>query len=283
MSTTTIARPVDAPKKRTEGLVIATRAIINARTPISAGCFYGALIALIVGALYPSLSSLNLQGYVTSPAISSMIGGHAKSFSSFTSFVAIELFSALYGLLFGGIMAYAAGAALPINIENGTLDLALARPVSRTRFYLETVFGILTGGILMGLFILLCVRLSELLVKNPDLDWQWVWITQLVQYAFFVFAIGIGFLFGSFMNASRAAGGVAVGIIALGYLINLFGALSDKYAWLLKIGPFYYAPATDLLISHQLMWWYPLVLVAAGLICGIVGLIIFNRRDLPVS
>ena len=68
---------------------------------------------------------------------------------------------------------------------------------------------------------------------------------------------------------------------ALAYLINTIGQLTDKLSWLLKIGPFYYAPAIDTFVNHQLTWWYPWVLVGAGLVLGIVGLVVFNKRDLP--
>jgi ABC-2 type transport system permease protein len=283
MATTSISKAISAPKKRAEGLIIAWTSISNAKTPIGAGCFYGALIAILAGVLTPTMSSINLAGYISSSAISSIIGGHvgAAAHFDFTTFLAVELFSSIYGLLFGGIMAYAAGAALPLNIENGTLDLALARPISRSRYYLETLLGIFLGSILMGLVILFFVWIAGLFLKNPHLDWHWLWITQFIQYAFFVFAIGVGMLFGSFTNASRSAGGIAVGIIALGYLLNVFGGLSSTFAWLLKISPYYYAPSTDVLLLHQVTWWHPVVLVAVGLLCSIAGLVIFNRRDLP--
>jgi ABC-2 type transport system permease protein len=283
MATTSIAKPIATPKKRAESLIIAWTSMINAKTPIGAGCFYGALIAILAGVLTPTMSKINLSTYISSSAISSIIGGHVGAASSFdfTTFLAVELFSSIYGLLFGGIVAYAAGAALPLNIENGTLDLALARPISRSRYYLETWLGIFLSGILMGLVILFFVWIAELFVKNAALDWQWLWVTQFVQFAFFVFAIGVGMLFGSFSNASRSAGGIAVGIIALGYLLNVFGGISSTFAWLLKISPFYYAPSTNVLLTHQLTWWYPVVLVVAGLLCSIAGLLVFNRRDLP--
>lgn len=281
MATTTIAKDIPAPKKRSEGLIVALYTIINAKTPLSAGCFYGALIAILVGALLPTLRQANLQGYIGSGAVSSIIGGRVTNISSFTNFLGIELYSAIYGLLFGGIMAYIAGAALPATIENGTIDLALARPISRARYYLEIWLGVLLSGLLMGLVIVFFVWITTLFVKDANLDWQWLWITQMVQFAFFAFAIGVGMLFGSFMNASRAAGGIAVGIIALGYLMNVFGNLSDSLNWLLKINPFYYAPATQVLIAHDLTWWYPWALVAVGLLCTAIGLLIFNKRDLP--
>ena len=281
MATTSISKSIPVPRKRARGLTITIRSIINARTPLAMGCFYGVLIALLLAALYPSISKANLGAYLSSSVISGIIGARITNFSGFTVFLGLELYSSFYGLLFGGILAYIGGAALPVNIENGTLDLALARPISRTRYYLESWLGALICGAIIGLLIVFAVWLDTLLLKNTDINWQWLWITQLVQWALFFFAVGVGMFLGSFINASRGAGGAAVGIIALGYLMNTFGSISDQFNWLLKIGPFYYAPAIDPLVFHHLTWWYPWVLVIAGLVLGIAGLVIFNKRDLP--
>lgn len=282
MATTSIPKSIPVPKKRARGLTIMTRSIINARTPLAMGCFYGVLIALFLAALYPAISKANLGSYLSSSLISGILGAQITTFSGFTVFLGIELYSAFYGMLFGGILAYIGGAALPINIENGTLDLALSRPISRTRYYLESWLGALICGLIIGLSTIFAVWLDTLILKNTDINWQWLWITQLVQWTFLFFAAGLGMLCGSFINASRTAGGTAVGIIVLGYLINTFGGLSDKFSWLLKWGPYYYAPAIDPLVFHRLTWWYPWMLVIAGLVCGIAGLVVFNKRDLPI-
>ena len=281
MATTTISKNIPVPKKRAQGLAIMIRTILNSRTPLVAGCFYGVLFALLLAALYPVITQANIGGYLQSNLLSSMLGGHVKNLSSFSAFLGIEIYSSIYGLLFGGIIAYIGGAAIPNTIENGTLDLALSRPISRTRYYLESWLAALICGVIIGLSTVLAVWIDTFIVKDAGIDWQWMWITQFVQWAFLFFAAGLGMLLGSFINASRAAGGAAVGIIVLGYLINTFGSLSDKLNWLLKIGPFYYAPGIDPLVNHQLTWWYPWVLVVAGLILGIAGLVVFNKRDFP--
>jgi hypothetical protein len=281
MATTTIPKSIPVPKKRSQGLTIMIRTIINSRTPLVAGCFYVLLFGLLLGALYPAISNANLGSYLSSNLMSGLLGGHITNFSGFTDFLGLELYSAFYALIFGGIMAYIGGAAVPLTIENGTLDLALSRPVSRIRYYLESWLAVLICGAIIGLMTVLAVWVDTFIVKDAGIDWQWLWITQFVQWAFFFFAAGLGMFLGSFMNASRAAGGAAVGIIALGYLINTTGSLSGQFNWLLKIGPFYYAPATNILINHQLTWWYPWVLVVAGLVLGIIGLVVFNKRDLP--
>jgi beta-exotoxin I transport system permease protein len=281
MATTTIPKSIPVPKKRAQGLTVMVRTIINARTPLAMACFYGVLIALLVAAIYPALSQVNVGAYLSSSFVSGLVGAHLTNFSSFTAVLGLELYSSFYSLLFGGILAWIGGAAVPLTIENGTIDLALSRPISRTRYYLESWLGALICGTIIGLVIVFAVWIDTFLVKNAGINWQWLWITQSVQWAFMFFAAGLGMLFGSFMNASRAAGGAAVGIIALGYLINTFGQLTDSINWLLKIGPFYYAPAIDTLVNHQLTWWYPWLLVGTGLVLGVVGLVVFNKRDLP--
>lgn len=281
MATTTIPKSVPVPKKRAQGLTVMIRTIIFARTPLVAGCFYGALFAILLAALYPAISKANLGSYLSSNLFSSILGGHITNFSGFTAFLGLELYSAFYGLIFGGIIAYIGGAAIPLTIENGIIDLALSRPIGRIRYYVESWIAVLICGAIIGLVTVLAVWVDTLIIKDAGIDWQWLWITQFVQWAFFFFAAGLGMFLGSFMNASRAAGGAAVGIIAIAYLLNTFGSLSDQFNWLLKISPFYYAPATNPLVNHQLTWWYPWVLVGVGLVLGIAGLAVFNKRDLP--
>jgi len=130
MATTTIAKSIPVPKKRAEALAVMVRTIINARTPLSIGIFYGALIALLVAAIYPALSQVNVGTYLSSSLISGLIGAHLTNFSGFTTILGVELYSSLYGLLFGGILAWIAGGSIPVTIENGTLDLALSRPIA---------------------------------------------------------------------------------------------------------------------------------------------------------
>src|SRR5260370_428266 len=281
MATTSISKSIPMPKKRARGLTVMVRTIINAKSLLAIGCFYGALFALLLAPLYPSISQANLGAYLSSGLVSGLVGGHIANFSGFTAFLGLELYSSFYGLIFGGILAWIGGSALPLTIENGTIDLALSRPISRTRYYLESWLGTLICGAIIGLVIGFPILIDTFIVKNAGINWQWLWITQLVQWAFMFFAAGLGMLFGSFINASRAAGGVTLGVIALGYLMNAFGGLADQFKWLLKASPFYYAPAIDPLVFHQLTWWYPWVLVIAGLVWGIAGLVVFIKRDLP--
>lgn len=278
---TTIVKNIPVAKKRARGLAVTSRALGNSSTPLGIACFYGLVILLILAPIYPVMAQANFQAIMNSGLMSAVLGGHLPSSFNFSALLAVEVFSSIYGLLFGGFVAWIGGAILPVTIEDGTLDLALARPINRARYYLEGWFAVLISAVIISLVLAFGVWIDTFIVNNSGINWPWMWLTLLVQWAFLFFAAGLGMFFGSFINASRAAGGTAVSIIVLGYLINTFGGLSDQFQWLLKISPFYYAPAIDPLVNHQLTWWYPCVLVGVGLVFGIIGLVVFHRRDLP--
>src|SRR5215813_18881 len=103
MATISHPKSLPLPKKRVRGLTITISAIGNARTLLVIGCFYGILFALLLAALYPSMSKANIGSYLSSSVIAGMIGGHLTNFSGFTVFLGVEVYSSFYGLLFGGI------------------------------------------------------------------------------------------------------------------------------------------------------------------------------------
>src|SRR5207244_12598672 len=127
---------------------------------------------------------------------------HIAHFSGCTAFLGLEIYSSFYGLLFGGILAWIGGSVLPLTIENGTIDLALSRPISRTRYYLESWLGVLICGAIIGLLIVFAIWIDTFIVKNADVNWQWLWITQSVQWALMLFVAGLRRLCGSFRNSS---------------------------------------------------------------------------------
>lgn len=268
-------------RRRGQGLTVLLHSIGNGRTPLVLACFYGGLIVLLLAALYPAISGANIQAILSSSVMAGLLGGHIAHFTGFSAFLAMEVYSSFYALLFGGFVAWIGGAALPLTMEDGTLDLALSRPISRTRYYLASWLAVVICAVVIGLVVLFAVWIDTFLLHNAGIDWRWLWITQLVQWAFMFFAGGLGMLCGACFSASRKAGGATLGLIVLGYLINTFGSLAPQFEWLRKLSPLYYAPSIDPLVLHTLTWWYPWVLVAAGLACGVAGLLIFNRRDLP--
>ncbi|HEY7355027.1 MAG TPA: ABC transporter permease subunit [Ktedonobacterales bacterium] len=274
--TTSSARP------RAKGLPVLGATLRESQSLVGAACGYILIIGLLVGLLLPAFKTLNIQTYFTG-SLSAIIGGAAVNPHApvFADYMALELYSSFFLLLFGGVLAYTAGSSIARNIEDGTIDITLARPISRTRLYLEKWAAMLVSIVIIMGTSLLTAWLCTLFFSNATLDWQWFLLGN-VDVAVMLFVVaGVGLLVSAVMSAGRAAGGVATLVVVLWYLFQTFGTAGDQLSLLKYFGPYYYAPSSQVITSEQ--WtdpWKLLVPLAAGLIAGLVGLLLFQRRDI---
>jgi ABC-2 type transport system permease protein len=280
-SSTPAATPIVA-RPRTRGFPVFAATLHESRSLLGAACGYIAIIALLVGLLLPAFKTLNLQTYLTG-SLGALIGGaHLNPKTPFfAAYLALELYGSFFMLLFGGVLGYAAGASIARNIEDGTIDLTLARPVSRTRFYLEKWAALLASLVIIVATSLATAWLCTLLFPNATLDWQWFLLANVDVAAILFLVVGMGLLVSAVMSAGRAAGGVATLVVVFWYLCQTFGTAGDRLGFLKYLGPYYYAPSSQVITAEQ--WtdpWKLLVLVAVGLLLGIAGLVAFQRRDI---
>jgi ABC-2 type transport system permease protein len=271
-------------KPRAPMFPVLTSTLRESQSLLGAACGYILIIGLLVGLLLPAFKTLNIQVYLTG-SLAALIGGGALSphTSLFSIYMALELYGSFFMLLFGGVLAYTAGASIARNIEDGTIDIVLARPVSRTRLYLEKWAAMLLAAALIVATAILTAWACTKIYANADLDWHWFLIANIdVAATLFVIA-GMGMFVSSIMSSGRAAGGAGVLVVVFWYLCQTFGAAGDRLHFLRYLGPYYYAPSSQVITSEQ--WadpWKLLVPAAAGLILGVAGLIYFRRRDITV-
>ena len=242
---------------------------------------YLVLVILLVAGIGNDFDLTSFQAVGNSAIGKALWGlGGTQLQNGFVPFLAIQLYGSFYGLIFGGALAFFVGSTIARSIENGMIELALTRPISRTRYYLERwAGGVLMVG-LMSAVILLMLVFVDVVFPNTEIDWAWLVATQAVGATLWLACIGIGMLMSVVYSSGRAGGGAALGVIVLLYLFNVFGSANKSLEFLDWLSPFRYAKLGNILLLHQLTWWHPLALTLVGLITGIVGLIHFNRRDL---
>ena len=277
------ATPATAPARRS-GLPILSGTLAETRIGTAIACFYITAIILLVGALAPSLKAVNLGAYLSSAVGRALIGSQvgAAALRTFTGYLSVEFYSVWFGLFFGGYLAFIAAGIVARPIEDGTIELALARPFSRRRFYLERCGALLLVGLLMSVWALAAVWVDTRLFSGTNVDWSWLLRTQLAGGAFLVLALGLGALISAFSSVARTAGSMAIGVLVLGYLLNSLATLSDRLTWLSYLSPFHYAQLSAILVQHQITWWHLALLGGLGLAGVVAGLLIFERRDLAL-
>jgi len=284
MTTSAVApsTPIGRPRPRARGFPVLTATLYESRSLIAAACGYILIIGLLVGLLLPAFKTLNIQAYLTG-SVAALIGGSALSpnVPLFAVYMALELYGSFFMLLFGGVLAYAAGASIARNIEDGTIDITLARPISRARLYLEKWVAILFGAAIIVATSMLTAWVCTLIFANATLHWRWFLLANLDVATILFVVAGMGMLVSATMSRGRAGGGIAVLVVVFWYLCQTFGTAGDRLSFLKYLGPYYYAPSSQVITSEN--WadpWKLLVPVAAGLILGVTGLVYFQRRDI---
>jgi len=284
MTTSVVAptRAISGPKPRARGLPVLTATLYESRSLLGAACGYILIIGLLVGLLLPAFKTLNIQAYLTG-SVAALIGGSALGAHTplFAVYMALELYGSFFMLLFGGVLAYAAGASIARNIEDGTIDITLARPISRARLYLEKWVAMLLGSAIILATSMLTAWVCTLVFTNATLHWRWFLLANLDVAVILFLVASMGLLVSATMSRGRAAGGVATLVVVFWYLCQTFGTAGDRLSFLKYLGPYFYAPSAQVITAEQ--WtdpWKLLVPVAAGLILGVAGLVYFQRRDI---
>ncbi len=271
-----------AARPRARGLTLLTATLYESRSLIAAACGYIVIIGFLVGLLLPAFETLNLQAYLTG-SMAALIGGAPLGPHTplFAVYMALELYGSFFMLLFGGVLAYAAGASIARNIEDGTIDITLARPVSRIRLYLEKWAAMLLAGAIIVATSLLTAYICTRVFNNATLHWRWFLLANLDVAVMLFLVVGMGMLFSAVTNGGRAGGGSAVLVVVFWYLCQTFGTAGDRLSFLKYLGPYHYVPSAQVITTEQ--WtdpWRLLVPLGAGLLLGLAGLVYFHRRDM---
>ena len=241
-------------------------------------------LTIITAAFWPSLET-SLDDFRTMldslpEGILSLFGSSdATALLTPTGFLNSRLYASIGAIvicLFAGSMSTAAIAG---EEKDGTLDLLLAQPVSRTRVVMESfaAVAVLTFGLAVALG-------AILLILNPLVD------TGLAFSKVAGATIGVtvlGLVFGAAALALGGLGatrgtviGVTSGLVLGTWFINGLAPLITELEWLQRFTPFFWFLETEPLDGGL----GPEVLVLVVVIVALVALAVwsFDRRDVSV-
>jgi ABC-type Na+ efflux pump permease subunit len=164
--------------------------------------------------------------------------------------------------------------------QRGTLEIVLARPVSRRSYYVTLLVGAIlfislaVAATLVGTVIAAGAVdvLDELQLANlPSL-----WLNGVLLYfaiAAICFAASVTF------DRMAPAAGIALTIVLIAYALQIFGSLWPDAEWLQPYSLFYYL-RPDTVLREGLQVFDAALLLLVGVIAVVYALIVFPRRDL---
>lgn len=243
----------------------------------------GLFIAMIF-AIYPSFrgSAGQLDKSLSSiPASARDLFTDTGDFLSPVGYLSSQCYFLLVPLLFSFLSIALGSSLLAREEQSGTLELLLARPISRSRLLLAkaaagTVILLVVGVVIAILGAILCAAIGFPGVKSAG-----VFFTTIM-------CLDIAILFGALAFGMTALGrmgrGAAIGVSVLAALAGyLFNSLDKSVTWLVwpaRLLPFHYYHPAAVLQSGGLSYWDAAGMFIASLVLLGLALLVFRRRDI---
>ena len=243
-------------------------------------------IVLLIGMLMAVYPSIRDQAQVLTAtidklpeALRSLKASNSSDLFSPIGFLNSQLYYATLPLLLGIMSISLGGSLLARDEQDHTIELLLARPISRTRVLLAKA---LSGTIIVGIVSIASLCAIIILGKFVSLD---VAVPKLALVTFYVFLLCLAFGAVAFMltAVSGLARHFVIGISTLfafgGYLLASLAGLADWIKEPAKLFPFYYFHPYDILHGN-ISTTLTVYLLATLAVCSLIAWLGFRSRDL---
>jgi ABC-2 type transport system permease protein len=174
------------------------------------------------------------------------------------------------------------GRSIAGEIESGALELAIARPVSRTAVYVSrllavglTILALIAaaiGGLVMGV-----------VLGKPDGDFNWSHLPEVAIVTGLLMAgiAGVTLASTAASGTTSQAVGRATGFIVVSFLINYLASIWSVIEPFDPISIFSWYQPADAFVNGTIDSIDALVLGTVAVVGAVLGGIVFTRRDLP--
>lgn len=236
-------------------------------------------------ALYPSIydqvDEFNqlIQAYPES--LMKTFGIENVNFDTFEKFLAIEHVSIVWPLLIIFLAISMAGADLARDIEQGTMEMTLARPVSRSRIYIARY---LAGVIMITVFTLVSFYVVVPLAKLSDVQYHLAsyWYISVAGLLFGLAIFSFSFMLSAMFSERSRVYLISGGMLLVMYVFKIITSFKENYADLNYLSFFYYFDPEKALIQNEIELTSGLVFVGVIMVAAVIGAIWFEKRDIAV-
>jgi ABC-2 type transport system permease protein len=202
--------------------------------------------------------------------------------TSFEGFMGGEYFSLLWPIVLIVLIVAYAGSALAGEIESGTIELLLAQPISRLKVFFSKY---LSGLFLIIVFIAVSNFAVVAFARAYNIAFHWQnFLTMSILGFLFAFAVyGICFMLSAISSSKGRPAAITGGILIVMYALKIFSSFQTSLDKLKFTSFFHYYDQNAALLNNHIDTLSIVVFSAVGIICVVVGAIVFVTRDIVTT
>lgn len=175
-----------------------------------------------------------------------------------------------------------AAAAVAADVESGTIELLMVRPVSRNRLLAERTAAVLAAALALNAAATLTIAVGVALSPgiHRDVPIGGVFATGLMGFGFALCLIGPALAVSAWGRRRAQVVGATIAIGAVGFAVNFIALAWSRAAPLRFVSPFHYYTPGDALARGGVLWPQWGVLAGVGVLGIVWAHVLLRRRDL---
>ncbi|HEY69280.1 MAG TPA: ABC transporter permease subunit [Anaerolineae bacterium] len=206
--------------------------------------------------------------------------GDFSEIASPSGFLGIEYFS--YMPLILGIYGIIAGSGLIVgDEENGTLDLIMGYPLSRTSFFIGRVLSVFLTLISIIIIAWLGIGIPSLTTESFSIHWGELFLPFLSLLAILLLFTSLALLMSMLLPSRRSAAMVTGILLVASFFINGFASINEDLQPIADFLPLKYYQGGDAL--NGLNWNWVAGLLGFALLFVLLSWWQYQRRDIRVA
>ncbi|HMK46440.1 MAG TPA: ABC transporter permease subunit [Methanocella sp.] len=236
---------------------------------------------LYITVVYPTVANINLNEMMNSTIIQAVYGKGPVDLNTFDGYMTTKAML-MFGLIFGGYIAWLAATFLSGEVEHNTIDLLLSLPVKRESLVLARYLSLLPVILLMLVAGLAGVYFG-IKMENIATDFQWYgW--AMLYIGLFGLAFGaISLLISSVLSNGRQAALISIGLMFAMYFTETIGSVMPSVGIIRRLSLFHYVNYIGILGSHQLNQADAVILIVIAVVFLALTIFFYRYREINVS
>lgn len=233
-------------------------------------------------AFYPLIAKnpdyLEMAKDVFTDELMAAFGGVGLEFSTLGGFISIEYLSLMWIFIVGAAVITFAAGELAGAVEDGTMEVTLAQPVSRLGVALTRYLAMAVYAATLCLVTVLTIYLAGLL-HGVDVPFGAMALLFVVCLLVALALGGLAFMISAMTTGKGRTIGVTLGVMVAMYLANVLGSLNADFSWLSRLSLFNYWKPNEVIDDLAVAPATWLVFGIAAVVFFAVGLYAFQKRD----
>jgi len=215
---------------------------------------------------------------VFSDQLLAAFGGSGLTITTLGGFLGIEYLSLIWVFIVGAAVITFIAGALGGEVEDGTMEVTLSQPVSRTQVVLTSYVGMAVYAIVLNLVTVAAIYLPGF-IHGVDVPLDAMALLFVIG-TLVTLAIGsFAFTVSAISSSKGRTIAITLGVMVAMYLADVLGNLSDKAEWLRNFSLFHYWKPADVINDLKVAGDAWLVFGIAAALFLVAGVYAFQKRD----